>query len=258
MECFIKDNCKTITDKKIAEELNLKYGTNFSTSAVKAKRQSLGLKIGYNKPLKYTDEVVQFILDNYKDKDNVELAKLVNDKFDLGINHDSLSNFKSKYLQKTGVNLRTGINRYQFKKGQKSWNKGKKWDEFMSKEAQKNSSKTTFKKGNIPANHREVFEERVDKCGYLEIKVKEPNKWTTKHRYIYEQKHGKVPKGHKVIFADGNNRNFDIDNLILVSNAEHLIMNSNNLRFNNKKLTETGHLIAKIIDKGNKLKNERL
>ena len=108
----------------------------------------------------------------------------------------------------------------------------------------------------MPHNYRQLFEERLDKNGYIEIKIKEPDIWQSKHRYIYEQYHGKIPEKHKVIFLDGNNRNFDIDNLKLVSSAEELIMNNNKLRYNNKELTESGILIAKIISKRGKLKNE--
>ena len=64
----------------------------------------------------------------------------------------------------------------------------------------------------------------------------------------------KYQLGHKVIFADNNKRNFDIDNLILVSDSEALIMNTNKLRYGNKELTRTGSLIAKVIDKTNKLR----
>lgn len=61
--------------------------------------------------------------------------------------------------------------------------------------------------------------------------------------------------GHKVIFADGNKRNFNIDNLILVTNSEALIMNKNKLIYEDVELTKTGSLIAKVIDKTNKLKH---
>lgn len=61
--------------------------------------------------------------------------------------------------------------------------------------------------------------------------------------------------GHKVIFADGNKRNFNINNLILVSNSEALIMNTNKLIYEDAELTKTGSLIAKVIDKTNKLKH---
>lgn len=78
--------------------------------------------------------------------------------------------------------------------------------------------------------------------------------WIEKHRYIYEKQYGTIPTGHKLIFADGNIENFDIENLILVTDSEALIMNNNKLRFENAELTKTGSLIAKVIDKTNKLR----
>ena len=63
-------------------------------------------------------------------------------------------------------------------------------------------------------------------------------------------------KGHKVIFADGNNRNFEMDNLILVSDAEELIMNRNKLFKTDKELTKVGVTVAKVLDKVNKRKKD--
>lgn len=59
--------------------------------------------------------------------------------------------------------------------------------------------------------------------------------------------------GHKVIFADQDKRNFDIDNLILVTDSEALIMNTNKLIYKDAELTKTASIVAKIIDKTNKL-----
>jgi hypothetical protein len=110
-----------------------------------------------------------------------------------------------------------------------------------------------FQKGNVTWNKREVGEERIEsKDGYVQIKVAEPNKWQLKHRYLYEQAHGKIPKGYNVIFADGDKYNFELDNLILVSNAELAIANYNHLLKKDKELTKTGILIAKVIDTANK------
>ena len=47
--------------------------------------------------------------------------------------------------------------------------------------------------------------------------------------------------------------NFDIDNLIAVSKSEMLILNNNNLRFEDKELTKVGVNIAKVIDKAKKV-----
>ena len=174
---------------------------------------------------------------------------------------DNIQNLKSRIKRKDGFIFEPARNDGCIKKGNIPKNKGKSWDEYMSKEAQEKSRRTTFKKGNIPPNHREIGEERISKDGYIEIKLKDGclNKnWQLKHRYIYEQHYGSIPKGHKIIFADGNKKNFDINNLILVSDNEELIMNMHKLRTEDIELTKTGHLIAKLIDKTNKVKNERL
>lgn len=91
--------------------------------------------------------------------------------------------------------------------------------------------------------------------GYILVKVAEPNVWIEKHRYVYESMYGNIPTGHKIIFADKNTRNFEPDNLILVSDSEALIMNTQKLIYEEAELTKTGALIAKVIDKTNKLKH---
>lgn len=104
-----------------------------------------------------------------------------------------------------------------------------------------------FKSCNLP-----VGSERESK-GYIMVKVAEPNVWIEKHRHIYESMYGNIPTGYKVIFADRNTRNFELDNLILVSNSEALIMNTKKLIYEDATLTKSGALIAKIIDRTNKL-----
>ena len=95
-------------------------------------------------------------------------------------------------------------------------------------------------------------------CEFKTCDGKGNKNWMPKQQVIYEKEHGPIPSKHKVIFADGNRFNFDINNLILVSNSEELIMNRNSLRFDDKELTKTGSIIAKVMDKTNKVKNERL
>lgn len=204
---------------------------------------------------KWTDEVIQFMIDNYENKDNIELAKLLNKKFNLNTNGDRVSNVKVNLKRRKGIDLTTRINRGCYKKGNIPVNKGTKGMFNVG------GNKTSFKKGNIPANHRKVGEERMKKNGYIEVKVQDGclNKnWMLKHRYIYEQYYGKIPDGCNIIFLDGNKRNFDISNLKLVSKAEDLIMNNNKLFATDKDLTYSGTLIAKVIDKSNEKRKHRL
>ena len=200
---------------------------------------------------RYSEEQKEFIITNNYGKYSKELAEMFNQYFNTNITAKEIAYFRKNNKLKSGL---TG----QFKKGNVPHNKYKKQVEYMSKEAIERTKKTRFKKGNKPKNYRPVGSERITKDGYIEVKVADPNKWETKNKIIYKQYYGDIPKGHKVIYADGNKLNNDINNLILVSDNEELIMNKHKLRTENIELTKTGYLIAKVIDKTNMVKNERL
>lgn len=193
---------------------------------------------------KYTKEQKEFLINNNYMKTAKELAEMFNKKFEMNLTPQNIKTFRGNYKLNSGL---TG----RFEKGNVPFNKGTKG--LMK------ANKTSFKKGNMPPNHKNLGYERINVDGYVEVKVKEPNIFKLKHRIIYEQNYGKIPKGHKVVFADGNKLNLDLNNLILVTDSEELIMNRNKLRYNDSNLTKTGHLIAKVIDKTNERKrNNRL
>ena len=106
----------------------------------------------------------------------------------------------------------------RFPKGHIPGNKGKK----MSPEVYSKVAKTMFKKGRTPHNHREVGSERINKDGYIEIKVAEPNRWKPKHRIVWEQAHGAIPKGYNVQFKNHNTLDCRIENLYLISKADQM------------------------------------
>lgn len=120
------------------------------------------------------------------------------------------------YIKRNGLNTGTDG---RFKKGQTAHNKGIKGWYAQGME------RNWFKKGNIPQNYKPVGSERISKDGYIEIKVKDPNKWQLKHRYIWEKENGKIPKGMLLIFKDNNKLNIDLDNLMLISKAENAVIN---------------------------------
>ena len=125
----------------------------------------------------------------------------------------------------------------------------------MSTEQYEKCKETMFQKGNL-SNARPVGDERIDMNGYTYIKVKQPNKWVLKHRWLYEKEKGEIPKGYNLIFADGNKQNLNLDNLILVSNSELFIMNQKGLYKQDKELTKSGAIVAKVLDKVNKRKRD--
>lgn len=91
-----------------------------------------------------------------------------------------------------------------------------------------NSKKTRFKKGVRSFNHDEVGTIKLRKhnkgTDYFWIKTQDtstPSKdWELCQRYFYKKYHGEIPKGYKVVFLDGNQANFDKENLMIVTNEE--------------------------------------
>ena len=189
---------------------------------------------------KWTDKEKEYLTQIYKKNDYDTILKMMNDKFECSFNRKQIISFMRRNKLKSEAIKNNG----RFSKGMTPWNKGLSY--------MPNNKETRFQKGNIPHGHREVGEERIDKYGYIQIKVAEPNVWDLKHRVIYKEHYGEIPDGHNIIFADGNKMNFDIDNLIAVSKSEMLILNNNNLRFEDKELTKVGVNIAKVIDKAKK------
>lgn len=73
---------------------------------------------------------------------------------------------------------------------------------------------------------RPVGAESIKK-NYVLVKIAQPNVWQQKNAYVWEQAHGeKVTKHDCVLFLDGNNRNFDIDNLVKVPRSIVAIVNN--------------------------------
>lgn len=203
---------------------------------------------------RWTSQEDQFLIDYVKGISLNELTDKFNSAFNLNLSESSISNRKVK------LGIKSGFNSSYFKKGQTPFNKGKKWEDYMTEEGQKNSLKTCFKKENKPHNYKKIGSEVYDKDNYAYIKVRDNpyerrKNWISKQRLIYEQHYGPIPEGYVVIFADGDVKNFNIDNLILVSRQENLIMNNHGLRYHDKDLTKVGVNIAKLIDTTNKKKN---
>lgn len=128
----------------------------------------------------------------------------------------SLTNFTALCKRKGWMTGRTG----RYEKGRVPENKGKKMPFHP------NSARTRFKKGRLPHNTKFAGHERVSKDGYVEISVEEINphtgferRYVLKHRWLWEKKHGPVPKGHVLKSLDGDKTNTDPDNWVAIPRA---------------------------------------
>lgn len=193
--------------------------------------------ISKTKPHRYTDEEKQFFKNFVPGHSYKEIQSAFTKAFNWSISINQIKSFISSNNLNTG---RTG----RFEKGDIPPNKGKKMPENLYKKCEA----TMFKKGHIPKDTRKVGSERIDsKDGYIHIKVKEPNFWKLKHRVIWEKEHGKIPEDSVIIFKDNNNKNCNIENLMLVKRSALAVMSRQNLHKYKNEEKETAALIAETI-----------
>lgn len=126
-------------------------------------------------------------------------------------------------------------------------------EDYCTPEAIARSARTRFKAGHRPKNWRPVGSERVSKDGYIEVKMREGIRgWDMKHKVVWERHNGKVPKGYKISFRDGNTQNCDISNLYLITFEE--LMRKNQIHNYPEDIKELIYLRGRITREVNKQK----
>lgn len=183
----------------------------------------------------WSDEEKQYLAEITPGRGYKEIQSMMSCKFGFDYTRHQIKGAITRNKLNTG---RTG----RFEKGRATWNKGTKG---LTK-----ANVTSFKKGQKPHNYKPLGSERITKDGYCEIKVSDTGRrWRPKHVLIYEKHHGKVPKGSAVIFLDGDKRNFDIDNLYLVTRSQLAMLNKNSLIQKDADLTKTAINVVDLMKK---------
>jgi len=245
---FIAKNVAGATTKDLVELVNAKFGTDFTESKMKSYKANNNLKSGTKGGLPaghasktFPIEIKKFITDNHIGVGSKGMAELLNKTFNTNYTAEQMKSYYGNHNINSGLDGR-------FEKGIKPWNTGLKG-------VTTGGVQTQFKKGHLPHNYVPVGSERIRtlrtnrkaKDDYIDVKIADPNKWKAKHILMWEAHNGPVPKGHAVIFGDGNNRNFDPDNLVLVSRKQLAVLNKNRLIQNDANLTRTAVITADLI-----------
>lgn len=171
------------------------------------------------RPIHYTPEELSFIEWRQTMSRRALHAAFVAEFQRADVTADDLKALCSRKGWKTG---RSGC----FEKGQTPVNKGKPCLPGKGGRSPE-AAKAHFRKGRLPHNARGAGHERIDnKDGYVILIVAETNPWTGaatrpvhKHRWLWEQKHGPLPKGYVLKSVDGNKLNTDPDNWEAVPRA---------------------------------------
>lgn len=242
---FIRDNVEGRTAQELADITNAAFGTDFTASSMKSYKANHKLRSGTpcglpkGRPTEmYPAEVAAYIQANYRGTGHADMAAQLRENFGRKYTTAQITAYYKNHKLNSGL---TG----RFEKGNVPPNKGRKG--YVAP----GSEKGWFRKGGTPWDTVPIGTIVTKTDGYLWKKIDDKpgvwlQNWKQLHLLIWEEAHGPVPEGHRVIFKDKNRQNCVLENLAMVSLAENAVMNRAGLRFENAAHTETGILIAKI------------
>jgi len=198
---FLRLNASRHT-KTLTDLFNKEFNTNITTMQIQ--QALIYYKISYEKNLKLTQEMIEFLRLNALKYNPEILTDLFNKEFNTNITSERLRRAMKlrsiEYIKSNKLNLKNHIG-----------------SEFVDK-------------NNIT---------------YIKTSLDKKDRWVLKHRFLWEQANGSIPKNHCVIFLDRNKSNFELDNLELVSNIEYLLLNKYGFHSADKEVTKAGLAVVR-------------
>lgn len=215
---FMKANSPDMKMIELCDAVNEIFGKNYTYDQIKGFVYRNGLKFIKNvrHNLLLTDEQAEYLISIIPGRKSDEVRQMMNEKYDLNLTLAQIRAWKKNHKTPSGYDTR-------WRKGQESWNKGRKGIH--------GSNAGTFKKGHESFNKvpiGTVVKRKSTKNGayYLWIKTRDGNlnnNFEPLHHYVWEQANGPVPDGYVLVFRDGNPENCDLSNLKPVLKAVHVI-----------------------------------
>ena len=182
-----------------------------------------------SKIYKWTETELEYLREIAEGKYISEIVELMSKKFNYPFRKTQIKSAMTKHKIKNNMKCKV-------RKGTKPWNKG-------------------IKIGNSHIhNLKSIGDEYINSDGFVMIKLDNPVRWVHKHRYIYEQAFGEIPKDKVIIFLDGDKTNLSLDNLHCITRKQLMKMNQNNLFYSDPELTKVGIEVASLMLKVNEAK----
>jgi hypothetical protein len=200
---FLRSVEGTDTYKNIAIKFNEKFKTNITKEAIRRKMRR-GFYVSHTP--KYTPEQDAFIRTQSQIYTLAKVKAMFKDKYGLEITKQAITDRCRRVYHTAPVKAKDKVDYRQY------------WSELPIGDEAVKDGKVIVKTDNALGR----------KFG----------NWKYKHWHIWEQHNGPVPKGYRVIFLDGNNRNFDINNLACVPLKYICLLACNNWKFENAELTK--------------------
>ena len=212
--------------------INGEFGTSFRSCQIRGYLQNRGLKTGLGSSKK---GIRYFWKPEYEEFVRARLDK-------------SYDEIIGEFEEKFGIRLTWGqLGHFKWRNGLYSENDGR------------------YKAGHMPANVAPLGAEHRQTNNFIKVKVSDERhtgngsraNWKSKGQHEWEKAHGPMPEGCMIIFRDGDDSNYSVDNLVCVTKAQNETMNAIGARFRGEYL-ETGVLMADIsMAMNERVRNER-
>lgn len=184
----------------------------------------------------YTAEQQEFLRDNSFGMSRQQLADSFNARYGTSKSVRAIKSYCNNRGWKSGHDSR-------FKTGHRSWQTGLSSEEFKSHY----SDESFFRmlKPMAAVNKKWHVGDEVIAHGVPMIVTSEEfavdfySRLTPKRRYVWEQAHGTIPPGHRIIHLDGDRMNCDIENLYCIPDKFVPILNKNHWLTNEREHTLT-------------------
>lgn len=202
---------------------NDRYGTGYQAASLKACFPFYKIKSGRYQWMNrdhvraWLPEHIEWLRIARQDYQLLELTARYNAHFGHNRTPDQIASACCRYRI---LSPRTG----SFRPGNQPWNKGMKGLNL-------GGGAGRFKKG-ARSLHANPIGTRIQKDGLWRVKIAEsPGPglarygWIDCHRQVWEAAHGPLPKGHAIVFIDGDHDNLSLDNLERVTRSELMFLN---------------------------------
>jgi hypothetical protein len=208
---FLENN---VSGKHFAEVVvlfNKHFKADFSNKQIKNFCMRKGIKndlTGWSKRHCWSKEELSFLENLDGEKSTKELTVLLNSTFNLSLTRKQVRNACKKYRIKTRQ-IRCTDN------------------------------------SEVPLNTERI--RRSWRYIFVKVAMAGPHekRWQEKHRWIWEQANGKIPKGMLIIFLDNNPFNCTLKNLAIISRAENIMMSRFGLYTDNQEATLAGIAVVR-------------
>lgn len=215
---FIRENYFKMTWNQLVDSLR-KNRSDIEIGSIRHQCVRMGLKKQVQ--IRWSNEDIKFLQDNYKIMGNIEIAERLNEMkrtYRVIDGEKQYRVFTKKHIEKKLKLLklnRSAEDRYSIYKRNLRIGKGYSW-------TKENNAYTLGIR--MIADLGEIRKWRCN--GRLRVYVKTEQGFISYPRKIWTEHFGPIPKGHNIVFRDGNPDNCLPGNLECISNAELALRNT--------------------------------